>query len=360
MRLLISAFVLLFVTACMSGETQNPAPRVASTRLAAAGTAAATLAGSLGADRILGRDGAALPLEHWLPDGAPRAIVLGIHGFNDYAHAFAEPGAILAQHGIATFAYDQRGFGRAPDRGRWAGTDAMISDALTAMALLRERYPGVPLYVMGESMGAAVAVLVASRAAPDAADGYILLAPAVWGRSTMNVFERLGLWFADFFPGVEWSPRALPVTIRPSDNIPMLRALYNDPLVIKTARSDTLNGLVDLMGTALDAAPRFAAPALILYGEQDAVVPRTPVARFVAALPRDAAERQRVALYPAGYHLLLRDLEGPMVTADVLAWIEDPRAPLPSGADRDARARLDGRTRPAGAPPNLSAAEPAS
>jgi alpha-beta hydrolase superfamily lysophospholipase len=228
------------------------------------------------------------------------------------------------------------------------------------MALLRERYPGVPLFVMGESMGAAVAVLAANRGGPGAADGFILLAPAVWGRSTMNVFERMGLWVADLFPGVEWSPRALPVTIRPSDNVAMLRELFNDPLVIKTARSDTLNGLVDLMGAALDAAPRFTAPALILYGEQDAVVPRTPVARFVAALPHDAAERQRVALYPAGYHLLLRDLEGPMVTADVLAWIENSRAPLPSGADRDARARLEGQKRPANDAPNLSAAEPAS
>ena len=359
MRLLICCFSLLFIAACMSGQHQGPAQHVASTRLAAAGTAAATLAAGLAADRIVVRDGAALPLERWLPEGPPRAIVLGIHGFNDYSHGFAGPAEMLARHGIATFAYDQRGFGRAPERGRWAGIEPMVTDALTAMALLRERYPGLPLYVMGESMGAAVAVLAANRAGPAGADGYILLAPAVWGRTTMNVFERMGLWFADLFPGVEWSPRALPVTIRPSDNVAMLRELYNDPLVIKTARSDTLNGLVDLMGAALDAAPHFTAPAFILYGEQDAVVPRLPVARFVAALPREATERQRLALYPAGYHLLLRDLEGPMVTADVLAWIDNPRAPLPSGADREARARLDGR-RPNGEAPNLSAAEPAS
>jgi len=46
MRLLICCFSLLFITACMSGEHQNPAPRVASARLASAGTAAATRAGS--------------------------------------------------------------------------------------------------------------------------------------------------------------------------------------------------------------------------------------------------------------------------------------------------------------------------
>jgi alpha-beta hydrolase superfamily lysophospholipase len=265
----------------------------------------------------------------------------------------------MAQHGIATFAYDQRGFGRAPGRGLWAGTDRMVDDALDAMALLRRRYPGVPLYVMGESMGAAVAVLAAGRKGADAAQGFILLAPAVWGRATMNIFERVGLWFADFFPGIEWSPRALPIVIRPTDNDAALRALAADPLVIKTARSDTLNGLVDLMGAALDAAPRFTARALVLYGAQDAIVPRAPVARFVAALPHAAAERQRVAFYPAGYHLLLRDLEGPAVTKDVIAWIEDRNAPLPSGADRDARALLQGQ-KPAASPARtMSAAEPA-
>lgn len=345
----------------MSEESARPAQWAAGARFAAAGATASAPAHP-GADRIVARDGTALPLQSWMPEAEPRAIVLAIHGFNDYSNGFADPGAVLARHGIATFAYDQRGFGRAPERGRWAGTERMVEDALTAMALLRQHYPGAPLYVMGESMGAAVAVLAANRggAGADPADGYILLAPAVWGRTTMNLFERAGLWLADFFPTIEWSPRILPITIRPSDNDAMLRALFADPLVIKTARSDTLNGLVDLMGAALAAAPRFTARALILYGEQDAIVPRAPIARFVASLPQEAAQRQRVALYPAGFHMLLRDLEGPLVTRDVLAWIGNSRAPLPSGADRDARARLDGRTTPAAETRTLSAAEPAS
>lgn len=355
MRLLICLSVLCFVAACMPRESEPATQHAEGARIAAAAVSA-----SLATDWMVARDGVRLPLQSWMPETAPRAVVLAIHGFNDYANGFAAPAALLARHAIATFAYDQRGFGRAPERGLWAGTDRMVEDALDAEAMLRQRYPALPLFVMGESMGAAVAVLAANRGGADAADGFILLAPAVWGRSTMNVFERAGLWLADFFPAIEWSPRALPLTIRPTDNDAALRALAADPLVIKTARSDTLNGLVDLMGAALAAAPHFAAHALILYGEQDAIVPRPPIARFVAALPRTAADRQRVALYPAGYHLLLRDLEGPMVTDDILAWIENSHAPLPSGADREARARLDGRFRPAGPTQVLSAAEPAS
>jgi alpha-beta hydrolase superfamily lysophospholipase len=293
-------------------------------------------------DRITAEDGAVLPLRSWMPIGKPHAIVLALHGFNDYSNAFAGAGAAFAAKGVAVFAYDQRGFGGAPQRGRWVGSERLVDDALTATRLLRDRYPGLPLYLLGESMGGAIAILASTRAehGESAPDGIILLAPAVWGRATMNVFERTGLWIADLFPHVRWSPSLIPMRILASDNLPMLRALGADPLVIKETRADTLNGLVDLMGEALAAAPRFHAPALLLYGEQDAIVPRPAMTRFVASLPPDEAARQRVAIYPKGYHLLSRDLDGPLVLSDMLAWIERQDAALPSGADRDARARL--------------------
>ncbi len=343
-------------------ETEAISP-ASGTRVAAADMnavrPAAPLVPHLEHDRIIARDGAALPLRRWLPDGTPRAVVLALHGFNDYSNAFADSGATFAASGVAVFAYDQRGFGAAPARGRWAGSDRLVDDALTATRLLRERYPGVPLYLLGESMGGAVAILASTRMDPSQAapDGVILLAPAVWGRSTMNVFERAGLWLADLMPQVRWSPDLIPVRIRASDNIPMLRALGADALVIKNTRADALTGLVDLMGEALDAAPRFRSRALMLYGERDEIVPRPPVMRFVAALPPGEAAHQRVALYPRGDHLLSRDLEGPLVVAGMLAWIERQDAPLPSGADREGRARLAGRPATA-APSAASGARP--
>ena len=363
MRLLISVCLLVLVAACMSETQSIPSP--AGSRLASAGLGLARpappLAPQLEQDRIIARDGAVLPLRSWLPDGTPGAIVLALHGFNDYSNAFATTGQAFAASGIAVFAYDQRGFGAAPQRGRWAGTERMVDDTVTATRLLREHYPGVPVYLLGESMGGAVAILASIRAGrgDGAADGVILLAPAVWGRTTMNVFERAGLWFADLFPQVRLSPDLIPVRILASDNLPMLRDLGHDPLVVKETRADTLNGLVDLMGEALAAAPAFRSRALILYGEQDAIVPRRAMASFVAALPQADAARQRVAIYPQGYHLLSRDLEGPMVVSDMAAWIERSEAALPSGADQDGRARLAGRpTVPPRANTSASGAKP--
>jgi len=298
---------------------------------------------SLEADRLVARDGVGLPLRRWLPAGQPpRASVLALHGFNDYANAFATTGPALAGQGIATYAYDQRGFGRSPGRGHWPGAGRLVEDAVTAIGLLRAAAPERPLYLLGESMGAAVAILAANRgfAPASAPDGLILVAPAVWGRETMSAAARLGLRLADFVPAMRWTPRALPISFEPTDNQAVLEALRSDPVVIRGTRSDTLIGLIDLMGEALNAAPRLDATALILHGANDRIVPLHPVARFVSALPSTAKERQRVAFYGGGYHLLLRDHAGPVVTADILAWMADGKAALPSGADRDGRARL--------------------
>ncbi|HEX3417540.1 MAG TPA: alpha/beta hydrolase, partial [Stellaceae bacterium] len=77
-------------------------------------------------------DGQVLPLRKWLPDGAVKAVILALHGFNDYSNAFDGPADAWAKRGIATYAYDQRGFGAAPERGFWPGRAALAADAVTA------------------------------------------------------------------------------------------------------------------------------------------------------------------------------------------------------------------------------------
>ena len=289
-------------------------------------------------DGFVTADGQGLPLRSWLPSGEVKAVILALHGFNDYSNAFEGPGASWAEHGIATYAYDQRGFGAAPERGLWAGRAALAADAATAAQTLRRIYPGVPLYLLGDSMGGAVAVVAmtgeSGARAPDV-DGVVLSAPAVWGRATMEIMPRLALWAGvRLMPELTLTGRGL--KIKPSDNIEMLRALSRDPLVIKATRVDTIYGLVDLMDAALASAPHLDVPLLVMYGGKDEIVPREPLRRFVASLPPECRRRARFAWYEDGYHMLLRDLEGPLVIADVASWVQHPTAPLPSGADNGA------------------------
>ena len=82
------------------------------------------------AGRRSGRPAAARMADRATP---PRAVILGVHGFNDYSNAFAEFGAYAAGRGIAVHAYDQPGFGANPDAGLWPGIPALVA------SLVRER-----------------------------------------------------------------------------------------------------------------------------------------------------------------------------------------------------------------------------
>ena len=120
----------------------------------------------------------------------------------------------------------------------------------------------------------------------------------------------------------------------------MLRGLGRDPLVIKETRVDAIYGLVNLMDQALAAAPALDRPALLLYGQRDEIVPKDPTFQAWRELPAEQKKVHRQALYENGWHMLLRDLDATTVRRDIAAWIVDPTAPLPSGADANAAAAL--------------------
>jgi len=273
------------------------------------------------ADAFVMADGARLPFRSWLPEGEPQAILLALHGFNDSRNAWSFAAPDFAKSGIAVFAPDQRGFGAAPGRGLWPGSESLVDDADTMAKLLHQRFPGVRLYVMGESMGGAVAMLLATQRSPPVA-GYILSAPAVWGRIRMNIAMQSGLWFiATFLPGMTVSRSPVPIT--PTDNRDALIRLSRDPLTVRATRFDTLRGLVDLMDAALAAAPGFHAPGLFLYGGHDDLVPPKATLAIWQTLPPTAIR----AFYPQGYHLLPSDLGRAAPIGDITAWILQGREP---------------------------------
>jgi len=280
-------------------------------------------------DKYVAADGTALPLAVWNAENAPpRAVILGLHGFGDYRNAFEEPAAIWARDGITTYSFDQRGFGGSPTRGRWAGVDALVDDAKAVATLLRQKYPDVPLYIAGESMGGAVAMVAADRGLET--DGLVLLAPAVRSRASFGPVVSGALSF--FVHIIPWFPDGpSSIDYQPTDNPKTLDKLRKDPMMIRAARFDLGYGLLDLMDAAVAAARRLHAPYIMLHGVGDKIVPAGPVRSVIAVLPK--RDDSRLAFYKNGFHLLLRDKNGPKVAADVAAWIGNHEATLPSGAD---------------------------
>jgi len=293
---------------------------------------------------FVARDGTQLPLQVWPAAEKPRAVIVALHGFNMYHRIFDDAGPWWAARDIAVYAYDQRGFGAAPRPGIWGGEEAFVSDAVDLLRLAADRHPGVPVFLMGESMGGAVVLLTLAELARAPADGdpavagAVLLAPAVWGGQAMSPVLRNSLWFAAHT--MPWN-RATGNGLRrrASDNDDLLRELGEDPLVIKHTRMDAVYGVTRLMGSAFAASGTFEQPPLlVLYGGRDEIVPAAPVQAMLGQL----AAPHRLAVYPDGWHMLLSDRQAEVVWRDVEAWVLDAAAPLPSGAEKRLADWIDG------------------
>lgn len=263
------------------------------------------------------KGGAELHLAQWRPDAPPRAVVLALHGFGDHGRSTFERAAqFWADQGIQVYAYDHRGFGHNDSRAKWPGAGRLIADFQDIAAAIRKAHPDAPLFALGHSMGGGVALAGANGAA---LDGLILAAPAVWGGDNLGLHFRAAAWAgAAIAPEKRWTGEGI-VTIQASDNIEALRAMGRDPLVFGSPSSREFMGLVRLMDRAVAAAPTVKTPVLFLYGQNDQVTPKQPMETTFAVLPGPKTFK----LYPAGWHLLFRDLQAETVWRDVAAWIED-------------------------------------
>jgi len=317
-RLAATMLVAVMATAC-APLTQSPQP-------VPAGFAGPRLA----ADALIADDGARLPMSVWQPQGAPTAVIIALHGMNDHRATWWMAGPWWAERGVVTYAYDQRGFGGAPGRGVWGGEDLLVGDLRTAVRLARLRHPGIPVVTVGESLGSAIIIAALASDDPPQVDRAVLTAPAVWGWSAQPLPNRISLWFAAHFIGSASPepPAFVTERIYASDNMAELYRMGRDPQFIGASRFDAVYGLVDMMEQAYLHAPDVRVPVAYLYGGRDPLISMAATQRTVARLPVGA----RTAFYPEGRHLLTRDLEAETVMADVLAFVQDPTRPWPSGA----------------------------
>ena len=270
-------------------------------------------------------DGTKLPMQVWPPSGKideAKFIFIAVHGFNDYSNFIKSSALYFNKHQISVYAYDQRGFGNTPVRGRWGTSEAMTQDLKTLIRLITQKHPDQPIYLLGHSMGGAVIIQAMSgENHPDVA-GAILIAPALWARSTSPFYQNIALWLvAHTLPWYQFTGKAL--YRKPSDNIEMLRKQGRDPMVIKGTRPDTIYGLQNLMDSAYSAADDYKLKTLVLYGLLDEIIPQKPVLDAFLRFPHQSTGQKKLIIYENGYHMLLRDLQAENVMKDIVLWLNN-------------------------------------
>jgi acylglycerol lipase len=312
------------------------------------GLGPAVTAPSLEPGGIRAADGTFLTLHEARPAGPPRGVVLLLHGLSNHGgHIAAEDAPPLTARGMIVYGYDQRGHGRTPVFGVWPGEEALVTDAVAAIRLLRARHPDLPFHVGGLSMGANVALLASDRlkAAGEAGlvDRWVLLSAGLWTEEDLRLLRRVALTL-----GLTLAPRlggaSRPPPVPTTDNAESADRIDSDPLTVMDMRPDLVAGLIAMNASSRAAVARCCAgPTLFLFGANDALIEPEPTVAALRRLPAGAPAR--VGYYRQGWHMLLRDNQRAVVAEDLMAFIADPRAPLPSGAEEAAQGWMaaDGR-----------------
>jgi alpha-beta hydrolase superfamily lysophospholipase len=205
-----------------------------------------------------------------VPQGAKAGLII-VHGIAEHGARYRHAAEALARRNIASFVYDQRGHGTSP------GTRAHIENFADFAADLsqigenvRQRFPELPLFVWGHSMGSVVVLL----AAPNLkwAHGLITTGCALDAMPKLNGAAGAILRIASaLVPRLRIS-LGIDASVLTQD-LEEQRRHMNDPLVPRTASIRLLYGFAAACRTCLANAPRITLPLLAVHGEADKVCP---------------------------------------------------------------------------------------
>lgn len=246
----------------------------------------------------------------------PRAVVISLHGLGDHSGLYPMVAEALAPRGIAVYAPDLRGNGRSPGpRGHIDSWADLREDLGLLVRRARAETPGVPLFLLGNSLGGLVALDYASYY-PDELRGVVAVAPPLGelgvpapllalGRVLSRVWPRFSLETGMDLGGLSRDPA-------------VVEEVLADPLFHRRGTARLSTEVTATIARVQRAAPEFPVPLLVVHGGADRMVPPDGSRRFVAR----AGQRDKELLeVPGAYHALLADLDGERVLAAIRDWI---------------------------------------
>ena len=262
-------------------------------------------------------DGESLAVREWLSTpAAPLGLIHITHGLGEHAGRYAHVARRLNALGFAVRAHDHFGHGLSSGpRGGLSHDLRMVDDLALLIDDARAAYPGLPLVLLGHSMGGLVAASFVSRGTRPV-DGLVLSSPAL--APTLSVAQKgLIAVLSRIAPG-----------LRVSNGL-NAQDLSHDPAVAPAYREDPLNHdrigarlarfLADEGERVLAAAPRWPVPTLLIYAGADRLV-RPEGSRAFAAAAAPSGQVQALA-FERHFHELFNELDAKPVFDSLEQWL---------------------------------------
>ncbi|MFQ6171835.1 lysophospholipase [Oryzobacter sp. R7] len=296
---------------------------------------------------VTASDGTRLHTRRWLPEGDVKAVVQISHGMAEHSGRYARLAEALTGAGYAVYAHDHRGHGSTgpeADHGYFADRDGwatVVADLRAVTRLAQEEHPGLPVFLLGHSMGSFLArsyviedgrglaglVLSGTAGHPGVLGRAGLLVAAAearlrGSRHVSPLLDKLtfGQYNAAFKPNrtdVDWLSRD-------PDEVDLYVA---DALCGNTFTSgffkDLVGGLLDINDPRRVARVRRDLPVLLMAGDKDPVGDGGKGPRAVREqLARAGVADVSLTLYPGARHEIFNETNRDEVTADLIRWLD--------------------------------------
>ncbi|KAM5219015.1 monoglyceride lipase isoform 2-T2 [Hipposideros larvatus] len=303
---------------------------------------------------LVNADGQYLFCRYWKPEGTPKALVFVSHGAGEHCGRYDELAKMLVGLELLVFAHDHVGHGQSEGE-RMVVSDfhVFIRDVLQHVDTVQKDYPGLPVFLLGHSMGGAIAILTAAEK-PGHFSGMVLISPLVLANPESattfkdypkNLLKMASRMVLPWIPHSVWVLAAkvlnlvLPnMSLGPIDASVLSRNktevdLYNtDPLICRAGLKVCFGiQLLNAVSRVERALPKLTLPFLLLQGSAD----RLCDSKGAYLLMESAKSQDKtLKIYEGAYHVLHKEL--PEVTNSVFheinMWISQRTAAARTGS----------------------------
>jgi alpha-beta hydrolase superfamily lysophospholipase len=286
-------------------------------------------------------------VRQWLPDQpVPRAVILIAHGAAEHSARYERVAGVLTAQGYAVYAEDHRGHGQTAGSLAQAGNagpdgfNGILRDLKLLAELIRAKHDAAPLFLLGHSMGAALAqrfiqlhgellsgVMLSGSPGirPNLEQAAAYTAQVAQGDKAEQVSELFKQSFALFNEGLgpiksgyEWLSRDDAEVQKYVDD-PWCGFPFTNRLVAEMSQCALAAARTESIARIPTSLPIF-----LFAGTHDRVGGNGEFINTLAALYRDAGIAEvEVTLYPEGRHEMLNETNRDQVHRDVLAWLNN-------------------------------------
>lgn len=264
------------------------------------------------------RHGYELYVQQWMPEAKPiKAIVCLAHGSGEHSSRYLNVAKEMTGNGFSVIAFDHYGHGRSEGkRGHFLSLEAALTDTASIIEEAGSKFPGVPIFLYGHSMGGNIALNCALRLQPPI-KGLIATSPWLELAFKPPGFKMwLGKKLVKLLPEMHQSTGLKAEDLyRPGNQNAI--TMVGDPL---SHTKITLKAFIEIEEGgqwALQHASQLNVPFLLMHGNADRITSYAASNKLAGQL----GERCHFITLEGGYHELHHDIEGQKTIEQIILWM---------------------------------------